>query len=125
MNKLSPEHIHLLLDEPIYVLSNEHPHEIEAPEQKIEMAEALDAPANIKGKNLKSILIIIEEKVQKPLDVNDEKFLFKGLNACGTASCSGAASGVQPAATAAPPNRPVFRNRRRSLFIVRFITSTL
>ncbi len=82
MNKLSPEHIHLLLDEPIYVLSNEHlPQHPEIPEHGTALQEEHETLVNFKGKNLKGILIIIEEQVEEALNIDDEEFLFKGLNA--------------------------------------------
>ena len=78
MNKLNPEHLHLLLDEPIYVLESdlrEHFENEQPPEQ--ETAPETEQPINLKGENKKGILIITQES----LAVEDEEFLFKGLNA--------------------------------------------
>ena len=75
MNKLNPEHLHLLLDEPIYVL-NEHfeGHDSATIPETVQIT-------NYRGENKKGILIIIEEKAEDAVAVKDEEFLFKGLNA--------------------------------------------
>jgi hypothetical protein len=72
MNKLSPEQLYLLLDEPIYVLEEHFEGHEPAPE-----AESETDLANFKGENKKGILIV----TQNSLAVEDEEFLFKGLNA--------------------------------------------
>ena len=74
MNKLSPEHLHLLLDEPIYVL-NEHFEGHDAVEPEPEQL------TTYKGENKKGILITIETKKEVSIAAEDEEFLFKGLNA--------------------------------------------
>jgi hypothetical protein len=73
MNKLNPEHLHLLLDEPIYVL-NDH---FEDPEASPEIIQETEQVVNFKGENKKGILIISQETFVE----EDEEFLFKGLNA--------------------------------------------
>jgi hypothetical protein len=75
MNKLNPEHLHLLLDEPIYVLNEHFEGHDSAPVPEYEQL------TNYKGENKKGILIIIEEKAEDTVAVKDEEFLFKGLNA--------------------------------------------
>ena len=77
MNKLKPEHLHLLLDEPIYVL-NEH---FEGHDQSVDLAPETEQLPKFKGGNKKGILIIIEEKAEDSVATKDEEFLFKGLNA--------------------------------------------
>ncbi len=77
MNKLKPEHLHLLLDEPIYVLE-EH---FEGHEQAIDLQPETEQLPKFKGENKKSILIIIEEMAEDSVATEDEEFLFKGLNA--------------------------------------------
>ncbi len=72
MNKLSPEQLYLLLDEPIYVLEEHFEGHEPAPE-----AESETDLANFKGENKKGILIV----TQNSLAAEDEEFLFKGLNA--------------------------------------------
>jgi hypothetical protein len=75
MNKLYPEHLHLLLDEPIYVL-DEH---FEGSEQIIDLPENEELP-KYRGENKKGILIIIEATAEN-FGTADEEFLFAGLNA--------------------------------------------
>ena len=75
MNKLDPEHLHLLLDEPIYVL-DEH---FEGSEKIVELAEIEELP-KFRGENKKGILIIIEATAENFVTA-DEEFLFAGLNA--------------------------------------------
>lgn len=77
MNKLNTEHLHLLLDEPIYVL-NEH---FEGHEQSFDLEPENEELPKFKGENKKGILIIIEEKAEDAVAAQDEEFLFKGLNA--------------------------------------------
>ena len=60
MNKLKPEHLHLLLDEPIYVLE-EH---FEGHEQSVDLEPETEQLPKFKGENKKGILIIIEEKAE-------------------------------------------------------------
>lgn len=72
MNKLSPEQLYLLLDEPIYVLEEHFEGHEPAPESESEAGLA-----NFKGENKKGILIV----TQNSLAAEDEEFLFKGLNA--------------------------------------------
>lgn len=68
MNRLSDQHIHLLIDEPIYVLPDHGDHPIEEPEKQ----ESL----TYQGGNRKGICVFHQ-------DASDEDiaFLFKGLNA--------------------------------------------
>lgn len=73
MNKLNPEHLYLLLDEPIYVL-NDH---FEDPEPTAEIVPKIEPAINFKGENKKGIMIITQESLAE----EDEEFLFKGLNA--------------------------------------------
>ena len=75
MNKLNPEHLHLLLDEPIYVLNEHFEGHDSSPVPESEQL------TNYKGENKKGILIIIEEKAEDSVATKDEEFLFKGLNA--------------------------------------------
>ena len=75
MNKLDPEHLHLLLDEPIYVLE-EH---FEGSEQGPDLSENEELP-KYRGENKKGILIIIEATAENFVTA-DEEFLFTGLNA--------------------------------------------
>lgn len=79
MNKLSPEHLHLLLDEPIYVLESDLREHIESHEHVPELNSApkTEQPTDFKGENKKGILIISQELIV----AEDEEFLFKGLNA--------------------------------------------
>ena len=77
MNKLNSEHLHLLLDEPIYVL-NEH---FEGHEQAVDLEPETEQLPKFKGENKKGVLIIIEEKAEDSVATQDEEFLFKGLNA--------------------------------------------
>ena len=72
MNKLNPEHLHLLIDEPIYVLDEHFEGHEPAPE-----AEPETELVNFKGENKKGILIMMQES----LLAEDEVFIFKGLNA--------------------------------------------
>lgn len=75
MNKLNPEHLYLLLDEPIYALDSDLREHFEGHDSAaVPESEQL---TNYKGENKKGILIIINE----PLNLEDEEFLFKGLNA--------------------------------------------
>jgi len=96
MNKLSKEHLYLLLDEPIYVL---HEHNISPELKPTEVAIAkLDEPetsteeyantespqlAEFKGENKKGILIINNIDGANIISAEDEEFLFKGLNKLG------------------------------------------
>jgi len=73
MNNLKPEHLHLLLDEPIYVL-NDH---FEDHEPIPEIIRETEQVVDFKGENKKGILIITQETFGE----EDEEFLFKGLNA--------------------------------------------
>jgi len=75
MNKLDPEHLHLLLDEPIYVLE-EH---FEGSETIPDLSEK-EALPKFRGENKKGILIIIEANTENFVTA-DEEFLFTGLNA--------------------------------------------
>jgi hypothetical protein len=74
MNKLNPEHLHLLLDEPIYVLNDHFEDPAEASPEIIQETEQV---VDFKGENKKGILIISQETFVE----EDEEFLFKGLNA--------------------------------------------
>ena len=76
MNKLSPEHLHLLLDEPIYVLESDLREHFEGHETIPETKPTTDQ-IKFKGENKKGILIISQEA----LVAEDEEFLFKGLSA--------------------------------------------
>ena len=78
MNKLSPEDLHLLLDEPIYVLEKEY---TEAPEAHVVVETKDDLQVNFIGENKKGILILISKEGEELLDNEDAEFLFKGLNA--------------------------------------------
>jgi len=81
MNKLSDEHLYLLLDEPIYVLE-EHfeSHEItKVPDVKT--VKSNEASVLIMGENQKGILILVDEKNDEVISEEDKNFLFKGLNA--------------------------------------------
>ena len=78
MNKLSPEDLHLLLDEPIYVLEKEY---TEAPEVPVVVETKDDLQVNFIGENKKGILILISKEGEELLDNEDAEFLFKGLNA--------------------------------------------
>lgn len=75
MDKLSPEHLHLLFDEPIYVLSDhgDHPIQEKASVPKVEAEEI-----SFEGENEKGLAIYIENSI---LSEEDKLFLFKGLNA--------------------------------------------
>ena len=73
MNKLSPEHIHLLLDEPIYVLESDLRENFEGHEEAPDQQPIVE----YKGENKKGILIMMQES----LLAEDEVFIFKGLNA--------------------------------------------
>ena len=83
MNQLSPEHLHLLLDEPIYVLESDLREHFESHEHTPELNSApeTEQPTDFKGENKKGIMIIIENKSDKAVAAEDEEFLFKGLNA--------------------------------------------
>jgi hypothetical protein len=75
MNKLNPEHLHLLLDEPIYILHSDH-----LKEQDVVLApENNDVVVTFEGENKKGILIFIGAESEHT--VEDKLFLFKGLNA--------------------------------------------
>jgi hypothetical protein len=77
MNKLAPEHLHLLLDEPIYVLNSDH---FESQEQNlVSVSENVDAVVTFEGENKKGILIFIGKESEDQAE--DKSFLFKGLNA--------------------------------------------
>jgi len=82
MNKLEPEHLHLLLDEPFYVLSNEPRQDQHQTQEKTDEIESdtKELPAH-KGGNNKGILIIIDGEYTETAAVENEEFLFKGLNA--------------------------------------------
>ncbi len=77
MNKLDPEHLHLLLDEPIYVL-NKHfdVTETQANDEKSDQKEFEKEAKEVKG-----VLIINEEIGEDIILQEDEEFLFKGLSA--------------------------------------------
>ena len=74
MNKLNPEDLHLLIDEPIYVLREQVIQQEEIIEAAIveEPKIALEKPVPTKD-----ILVIVSNSVSP----DDEIFLFKGLNA--------------------------------------------
>ena len=74
MNKLDPKDLHLLIDEPIYLL-NDHIHQEEETieESKVEEPNVeLVNPATTKD-----IIIVIDNVLSQ----DDEVFLYKGLNA--------------------------------------------
>jgi hypothetical protein len=81
MNKLSPEHLHLLLDEPIYVLHSDLREHLESVEEPPELLEENEQLPDFRGDNKKGILIIIDNRPENSVAVEDEEFLFKGLNA--------------------------------------------
>jgi hypothetical protein len=74
MNKLNPEDLHLLIDEPIYLLKEQVVQQEEIKEDtKVEEPKVeLEKPASIKD-----ILVIVSNNISP----DDEIFLFKGLNA--------------------------------------------
>jgi hypothetical protein len=77
MIKLNPEHIHLFLDEPIYVL---HEHfESTLNQNTIEEDESIYQVH--KGENNKGIIIFNEDENSELISPEDEEFLLKGLNA--------------------------------------------
>ena len=79
MNKLNPEDLHLLLDEPIYVLHEHFDSGVHEPENEaIEPSQVL-----VKGENKKGIIILNEDNTTDLIAPDDEIFLFKGLNALG------------------------------------------
>jgi hypothetical protein len=83
MNKLSPEHLHLLLDEPIFVLEEHFEGHIQESEPKPDgqptpVAEVMETPEYNRA-NKKGILIVTNSSDTEA--VADEEFLFKGLNA--------------------------------------------
>lgn len=69
MDNLSPEHLHILLDEPIYVLADHGDHPIE--EAIVEEDQPL-----YRGENNQGICLFVGDSNQEDID-----FLFKGLNA--------------------------------------------
>ena len=75
MDKLAPEHLHLLFDEPIYVLEDhgDHPIPEKTSAPKVEIEEI-----SFEGENEKGLAIYIEDS---ELPEDDRVFLFKGLNA--------------------------------------------
>jgi hypothetical protein len=77
MNKLNPEHLHLLLDEPIYILHSDH---LKDQEDDVVLApENSYTKATFEGENKKGILIFVGKGSE---DIAEDKgFLFKGLNA--------------------------------------------
>ena len=77
MIKLDPEHIHLLLDEPIYVLHEHFESTVKQPTGVQEENETYQ----YKGDNKKGIIIINEIDSDELISEEDEEFLFKGLNA--------------------------------------------
>jgi len=81
MNKLNPEHLHLLLDEPIYVLDSDLREHFEGPEQSPDLLPEPEQVGNFRGENKKGILIIIEGNTENSVAAEDEEFLFRGLNA--------------------------------------------
>ena len=81
MNKLSPEHLHLLLDEPIYVLDGHFESHGQKPELEPEVEANTENLTDFRGDNMKGILILNENNSPNIIDAEDEAFLFKGLNA--------------------------------------------
>ncbi|MEN8249063.1 MAG: hypothetical protein ABFS32_09030 [Bacteroidota bacterium] len=77
MIKLDPEHIHLLLDEPIYVLHEHFDAVVSEPSAELEKPQI----SNHKGENKKGIVIINHDDNSELMSQEDETFLFKGLNA--------------------------------------------
>ena len=77
MSKIHPEDLHLLLDEPIYVINEHADTPVTPPEEEMENEHPLD----FEGKNKKGILIIISKSGEEKTDAEDQEFLFKGLNA--------------------------------------------
>jgi len=74
MNKLNPKDLHLLIDEPIYVL-NDHIHQ---QEEEIEGSKVEEPNVELaKPETTKEIIVITGSSISP----EDEEFLFKGLNA--------------------------------------------
>lgn len=74
MNKLNPEDLHLLIDEPIYVLREQ----VSQQEEVVEDASVEEPKIELEKPELsKDILVIVSNNVSP----DDEIFLFKGLNA--------------------------------------------
>ncbi len=76
MDKLNPEYLPLLFDEPIFVLNDHLTREDMAQDEN----EAPAALPSCKGENKKGILIVNEDNSHAPISPEDEEFLFKGLN---------------------------------------------
>ena len=76
MDKLNPENIHLLLDEPIYVLKEHFTGHEPKPETD---SDATPLP-EFKGQNKKGILVVVEGGNADLITTEDEEFIFKGLN---------------------------------------------
>ena len=80
MNKLNPEDLHLLIDEPIYLLDD---HVIQKGEEEVKDEVKEDSKVEepvvelAKPKTTKNIIVISESNISS----EDEIFLFKGLNA--------------------------------------------
>ena len=68
MNRLENEHLHLLLDEPFYVLPDHGDHPIDSPDDTTVVA--------FEGYNVKGIAVFVGDASE-----DDVAFLFKGLNA--------------------------------------------
>ena len=68
MNRLENEHLHLLLDEPFYVLPDHGDHPIESIQETPIVA--------FEGNNEKGITVFVGDASE-----DDVAFLFKGLNA--------------------------------------------
>ena len=112
MNKLSPEHLHLLLDEPIYVLHNDRLSEsIEDDEQTDELVPETNELPDFRGDNKKGILILIEELPEESVAAKDEEFLFKGLNALKVFAEDVAIVDTQPALEV-----PEIKHKKRIIF---------
>jgi hypothetical protein len=77
MSKINPEHLHLLLDEPIYVI-NEH---ADTPMPTSEEKTEDEQPVLFDGENKRGILIILSKSGEEKTDAEDQEFLFKGLDA--------------------------------------------
>lgn len=81
MNKLSDEHLYLLLDEPIYVLEEHFEGHKGEVKQEIEEENNSGKMPQFIGENKKGILILIHKSDRDAFSSDDEIFLFKGLNA--------------------------------------------
>ena len=77
MDKLSPDQLPQLFNEPIYVLDRPT-----TGRQDNADATAAEHP-EIKGQNNKGILIVNEDTAHTPISPEDEAFIFKGLNRLG------------------------------------------